>query len=143
MKIIIEMQGETIRKAASLVMEHYKDPGFLVNLGAIHNFNHTNDTGYELGRKIYNSDMTMTIKPYSTFSPWSKAIGYASGNTIFVNVRKLDLSLKDRIENLFHESMHLLGYSHKGNRVNEYNLKTVPYLGANLFVKYLESIGKI
>jgi hypothetical protein len=143
MKITIEMQGETIRKAASLLMEHYKDPEFLFNLGVVQTFNHTNDSGYALGKNIYNSDLAITIKPYSTFSPWSNVIGYAHGNTIFVNVRKIDLPLKDRIQNLFHESMHLIGYSHKGNRVNAYNLQTVPYKAALMFIRYLESIGKV
>lgn len=143
MKFTIELQNETIRKAASLVMDHYKDSVFLFNLGYVQNFNHTHDSGYALGKKIFNCDLGMTIKPYKTFSPWSNVIGYATGNTIFVNTRKLDLPLKDRVENLFHEPMHLLGYSHKGNRVNAYNLGTVPYKAAAIFVKYLESIGKI
>jgi hypothetical protein len=32
-------------------------------------------------------------------------------------------------------------YSHKGNRVTAYNLKTVPYLGSKLFVEYLVKKG--
>lgn len=142
MKFTIELQNETIRKAASLVMEHCTDNRFLERLYE-EKFLHTSHDGFMISHNIRNAKLGMTIKPYKTFSPWSKAIGYATGNTVFVNTRKLDLPLKDRVENLFHEPMHLLGYSHKGNRVNAYNLQTVPYKAAAIFVKYLESIGKI
>lgn len=143
MKFTIELQNETIRKAAALVMEHYKDSVFLFNLGAIQDFNHTHDSGYALGKKIFNSDLGMTIKPYKTFSPWSKVVGHSSNGIIYVNTRKLNLSLKDRVENIFHESLHALGYSHKGNSNNEYNRGTVPYRAAKIFVDYLVSIGKL
>jgi hypothetical protein len=143
MNIKLEINDETIRKAASLVMEHYKDSKFLWQLGAIYEFNHTNDSGYQVGKKIYNSDLEIIIKPYKTFSPWSKVIGYAKGNVIYANTRKLNLPLKDRVENFYHEFLHILGYSHKGNRVTAYNLNTVPYAVSSMFVKYLESIGKV
>ncbi len=142
MKFTIELQNETIRKAAELVMRHYNDKEFLTLL-YVEKFLHTSHDGFTIAHNVRNAKLGMTIKPYKTFSPWSNVIGYATGNTIFVNTRKLDLPLKDRVENLFHEPMHLLGYSHKGNRVNAYNLQTVPYKAAAIFVKYLESIGKL
>jgi hypothetical protein len=143
MKFEIFINDPVIHKAANLVETHYKDSEFLFNLGAIQNFNHSYDSGYAVGVKIFNSELKIQIKPYKTWSPWSNVIGYASGNTIYCNTRKLHLPLKDRVENFFHEPMHLLGYSHKGNYVNAFNLNTVPYRTASIFVKYLESIGKL
>lgn len=142
MKIINEVNNETVREACRLVQEHFTDHEFRLKLRRVE-FNHTQENGSDIEVNCYNFFKTVYVKPYKTFSPWSKVIGYAKGNTIYVNTRKLDLPLKDRVENIRHEIFHLQGYSHKGNRVTEYNLKTVPFLGANLFVKYLESIGKI
>lgn len=142
MRIINEVNHETVREACRLVQEHFIKDEFLLMLYPL-NFQYTKESGATIAWNTHEFSQTVYVKPYKTFSPWSKVIGYAKGNTIYVNTRKLDLPLKDRVENLRHEIFHLQGYSHKGNRVTEYNLKTVPYLGANLFVKYLESIGKI
>lgn len=142
MKIINEVNNETVREACRLVQEHFTDKDFAVMLRRV-KFNHTHENGSDIEVNCYSFFKTVYVKPYKTFSPFSKVIGYAKNNTIYINTRKLDLPLKDRIENIRHEIWHLQGYSHKGNRVTQYNLKTVPFLGANLFVKYLESIGKI
>lgn len=142
MKIINEVNNETVREACRLVGASFKHNDFLNSLLDI-NFNFTPESGHEVAKNTEVFEGTVYVKPYTTFSPWSKVIGYAQGNTIYVNTRKLDLPLKDRVENIRHEIFHLQGYSHKGNRVTEFNLKTVPYLGASLFVKYLEGIGKV
>jgi hypothetical protein len=142
MKIINEVNNETVREACRLVQEHFKDDA-IKELYRDLKFNHTTSFGMDIYWNTYDFSQTVYVKPYKTFSPFSKVIGHAKGNTIYVNTRKLGLPLKDRVENIRHEIFHLQGYSHKGNRVTEYNLKTVPYLGANLFVKYLESIGKL
>jgi len=142
MKIINEVNHETVREACRLVGASFKHNDFLNSLLDI-NFNFTPESGYEVAKNTEVFEGTVYVKPYTTFSPWSKVIGYAQGNTIYVNTRKLDLPLKDRVENIRHEIFHLQGYAHKGNRVTEFNLKTVPYLGASLFVKYLESVGKV
>lgn len=143
MKIINEVNNETVREACRLVQAHFRDEKYYFEVYIQERFNHTKQSGREINKSTDTFNETVYVKPYTTFSPWSKVIGYAKGNTIYVNTRKLDLPLKDRVENIRHEIFHLQGYSHKGNRVTEYNLKTVPFLGANLFVKYLESIGKI
>jgi len=142
MKIINEVNNEIVRQACGLVQLHFKD----VELKDFFNdvkFNHTKDHGLDIYWNTFDFSQIVYVKPYTTFSPWSKVTGYAKGNTIYINTRKLDLPLKDRVKNIRHEIFHLQGYSHKGNRVTEFNLRTVPYLGANLFVKYLESIGKL
>jgi len=142
MRFNIHMDNKTIHEAAALVEKHFKDTQFLLNISSEVFFN-TKDSGHIVASKINQSDLTMNIVPYKTKLPWSKAIGYASGNTIYVNIRKLDLPLRDRCNNFIHELCHLLGYSHKGNYVTEYNLNTVPYKIGSLFEEYLESIGKL
>jgi hypothetical protein len=142
MKIINEVNNETIRQACGLVQLHFKDKDLEDFFNDV-KFNYTTNNGNDVCWNSLNFEETVYVKPYTSLSPWSKVIGYATDNTIYINTRKLDLPLKDRIENIRHECYHLQGYSHKGNKVTEFNLKTVPYLGANLFVKYLESVGKV
>jgi hypothetical protein len=141
MRFEIFINDPVIHKAANLVESHYRDEAFLKLLCGVDSFNYTNDHGIDVAVKISGSNLKMQIKSYKTWSIFSKVIGYASKDTIFVNTRKLNLPLKDRVENFFHEPMHLLGYSHKGNSVNAFNLGTVPYKTASMFVKYLESTG--
>jgi hypothetical protein len=142
MKIINEVNNETVRQACRLVQDNFFSDGFLISLED-KKFNYTDDDFFDITKNTKSFNKTVYVKPYTSLSPWSKVIGYATDNTIYINTRKLNLPLKDRIENIRHEIFHLQGYSHKGNRVTEFNLKTVPFKGASLFVKYLESVGKV
>jgi hypothetical protein len=142
MKIYVELNDETIRRAASIVMKHYADSEFLLSVAKQEKFNHTLLSPKEISKILPETmrTMTVTIVPYKSFNPFSAAIGYAELNKIFVNTRKLDLSLMDRVQNLYHESCHIVGFTHKGNRPNIYNLNTVPYKAANLFMRYVRDI---
>jgi hypothetical protein len=151
MKFINEVNDETIRKAIVVLLKDFSDFDFLNSLVDVR-FNHTNDSGRGVARNTIDwedTEPTIYIKPYKTVYPWSKVIGHAEriGDTaiyiIYVNTRKLDLPLKDRVMNFRHEIFHFQGYKHDGNKANAYNLKTVPYLGSALFVKFLESVGKL
>ncbi len=133
---------ERIALASKLVMDHYNDKAFLKQIKAVKSFNHTHDQGYNITDKLIYAEIEITIKPYKTLSPWSKVIGHARGNTIYVNTRKLDLPLEDRVANIMHEALHLLGYSHKGNRVTEYNKNTVPYRVSKIFSEYITNLQK-
>lgn len=142
MKILCEVQDQVTRKACHIVESNYFDPDFGKLLEHIA-FNHTSLTG-EVAFLEYKKQLdgrVIKVVPYQTWNPWSNVIGYAQNETIFVNTRKLSLPLIDRVENIFHESTHIAGFSHKGNRVTEYNLKTFPYLASSIFVKFLRSKG--
>lgn len=129
----------TLQQSALLFMRHYRDDEFLALVKNVSHFNHTADIGLIVADKIAGAKLEIEVLPYKTFSPWSKVIGYAEGNKIFVNTRKINLPLEDRVENLMHETAHLLGYSHKGNYVTMYNLRTVPFVLGALFSKYIMS----
>lgn len=98
-------------------------------------FNHTTDNLTQVLNKIrkaQDAGVTVEVRTYRPMWRWSKAIAYAKGGTIFVNQYKIDsLDVADYVGNFVHEAMHVLGYSHKGNRVTAYNLKTVPYAFGN------------
>jgi hypothetical protein len=138
MKITSEINDPTILKAAGLVMRHYRDAAFLEKVGRVEKFNHTADSAARVAIKIMGAENEIIIRPYTTFNPWSRVIGHARDNIIFVNTRKLDLPLLDRVENFYHEWLHTIGYSHKGNRVNSYNLGTVPYKVAKMFREHVQ-----
>jgi hypothetical protein len=129
----------TLQQSALLFMRHYRDSEFLDLVKNVSKFNHTQDSGEVVAKKIEQAALTIKVVPYKTWSPWSKVVAYAEGNTIFVNTRKINLPLADRVENLMHESLHVLNYSHQGNYVTAYNLKTAPFLVGAMFSKYVMS----
>jgi len=140
MKFRNEIENATIIKAADLVTKHYKDDIFLARICAINSFEFSKANGPGVAVAILNSTITMRIKQYKTFNPWSKVIGYASGNTIYCNSRKFDLPLYDRVNNFMHEPLHLLGFIHSGNYATGKNLDSVPYKVGAIFEQYVREI---
>ena len=144
MKIINSVNDNTVQQACAIVEKYYHSIDFYDSIKD-EKFNGIKTINSITGASVYWDKLlfisVVYVKPYKTWSPWSRVIGYAKGNTIFVNTRKLDLPLKDRVENARHEIFHREGFSHNGNRVTAHNLQTVPFKGASLFVKYLERIG--
>lgn len=142
MKIIVNVNDETIRRAAALTIRHHADPEFLRRVASVPYFYHTEHSPEAVAGsiKFYGESAMVFIEGYKSINPFSKAIGYADGNTVFFNLRKTG-SLYDRIETIMHEITHLCGYSHKGNFVNAYNLKTVPYVVGGLFKDYIKEKG--
>ncbi len=141
MKFMVFSDDPTLHRAAILVEKYYNDPEFLNILSKVPKFNNTNNNGQKVAFDIEDSHVVMKVKLYKTKFPWSKTIGYAEGDTIWVNSRKLDLSLADRTENFMHEPLHLLGYGHVGNYNNAFNRETVPYKVAAIFRQYLIDKG--
>lgn len=142
MKLFCEVNDETVRRAAGLMMKHYADSQFIDRIKNVERFNHTEFSSSDIAKMIPKlmSVSSAVIRPYKTLNPFSAVIGHAADGVIYVNTRKLGLPLYDRVGNLFHESTHLVGFSHKGNRPDAYNLRTVPYLSASIFVRYLQEI---
>lgn len=141
MKIDVQVNDPVIRQAATLFMKHYNDPTFLNKVSCSPYFYHTEHSPEAVAHSIQflGESMEMVIKSYKPLNPWTKAIAYAEGNTIYFNSRKR-LGLLDRVETICHEFLHLCGYSHDGNFVTAYNLKTVPYKVANIFKDHVKEI---
>lgn len=127
----------TVAQACSLVARHHRDEAFLSIVAKSGPYNHTSDDGAAVAERIRSAGAAIAVTPYTAFLPWSKVIGYSTGKQIFVNTRKLDLPLHNRVSNIMHEAMHVLGYKHKGNRVTDYNKQTVPYRVGKLFAEYV------
>lgn len=141
MKIDIQVNDPTIRQAAALFLKHHNDFEFLNKVASYPGYNHTEHSPEGVSHSIdfFAENFQIVIKSYKSVNPWSKAIAYAEGNTIFFNSRKR-LDVLDRVETLMHEFCHLCGYSHDGNYVTAYNLKTVPYAVGNIFKNHVKDI---
>lgn len=146
MKFNVLVNDAKIREAAQLVSFHCVDTEFLQLVQSQEKFNHTNLTPKEVALKLTQMrNLEVTVSSYTPKWPWSKAVAYVDyrKNIIFFNSRR-DFPVADRVETLMHEAGgHLMGFSHRGNRVNKYNLGTVPYKIASIFIKYIKSKGII
>lgn len=127
----VESNDKKLQAAGRLVVDFFKQ---LKIEDLPHNFNHTLETGpivYLTIRQVLDSGVqgVFHVTEYSPWNRWTRAIAYAKNGTIFINKYKLpQLEIADYVGNFAHETMHLLGYTHRGNYVNDYNLKTVPYI---------------
>jgi hypothetical protein len=140
--VIIDLQvnDPVIRQAAFIFQRHCLDPFFLKMIEQVPRFNHTKLSSKDVATELLGFQyLNLTIKTYSPIWRWSKAIAYAdySSGTIFFNSR-INGHLADRVQTMWHESSHMIGMTHNGNRLTQYNLNTVPYLGASIFLKYLK-----
>lgn len=142
MKIYVEINDENIRKAASVLIKHYKDKHFLDRIRSVSSFYFTDHSPEIVAQRIPRimDHLEIYIRPYKPLNPFSKAISHSEGNEIFINTRKFYFPFIDRVETIYHESTHLCGYSHNGNRPTVNNLRSVPYLTASLFAKYVKEI---
>jgi hypothetical protein len=142
MKINVEINDDVIRRAASAVIKHYKDEEFLRRIKNVSSFYFTDQSPEVVAQRLPAAmdRLEIYIRPYKSMNPFSRAIAHAKGNEIFINTRKLNFPYIDRVETIFHEASHLCGYSHNGNRPTSDNLRSVPYLAAALFSRYIQEL---
>lgn len=139
MLIKVNVNDENIRKAASIVMKHYKDKQFLELILNVTNFKYTYQSPLQVALSIEQAKIEVEVEYYKSFNPWSRATAHTKNNVIYINTRKF-ASVVERSGTLIHECMHVLGYEHKGNRVTSFNLQTVPYKVQMLFERYVRGI---
>lgn len=129
-----ELQG-----AVQIVQQHYKDPAFLNIIRGHGSFNHTRDSGVDVANKIQAAAHRVFVQTYKSWNPYSRCIASTEGDTISFNSRKLKhLTKEELVTTVMHECLHTMGYRHKTNFRTDYNLQTVPYKVAELFVEYLK-----
>lgn len=139
MKVFNHTNDENIEKARVLFLKHFKDEAFLLRIRCHGSFNHTDDRGHSVVEKIESFKGVIYLRNYTPVNPFTKAIAYAELPNIYFNSRK-KFDYLERVETIAHEALHLMGYSHKGNYANAYNLGTVPYLVARMFKEYVSEI---
>lgn len=139
MKYVLKVNDENIRKACSLVMKHYSDREFVLRVINHGKYNHNDKSPDQVAKDLINCNIEIKVDYYKSLNPFSMAIAYAKSDTIYFNKRKF-FPVIDRVETIMHESLHLMGYTHRGNYVTSYNLGTVPYKVANIFANYIMEI---
>lgn len=95
-------------------------------------FTYTVLTNREIALSIYSSlsrNIEVKVYSYKPWNPWSVVIGYSNGSgNIYVNERKINsLDVEEYAGNIFHELLHVLGFSHGSNKITEKKKKSVPY----------------
>jgi len=114
-------RGTGIEKAATLLEKLLKEDRFWkmleVWVGTIDLKNHPllldDKDIIPYLRTMFSFNLNIAIVPYTSKNPWSSVLGYAEGNKIYENTRKINsLSLTERTGHLGHEAVHLLGLSH-------------------------------
>lgn len=144
MRIHIQIDNQTIEIAAHLLAKYYNSYKFLEQLRTVKSFNYTSATGNDVAESLKNANIDIYIVGYKPWNRWSRVIGHAKLDrrtktvTISCNLYKLNLPLLARVNNFMHESLHGLGYSHKGNTNNEFNRGTIPYKVGKLFEEFVK-----
>jgi len=151
MRIQNNTEHQTLKQVVPFFMEHYRDKEFLDMVREHEAFNRTRDSGDVIAQKILNDTSLVTIGEFEGRRK-SRCIASTSmrTDTIWFNTRMLDLPtdqkeqadlIDARINTIMHEYVHTLGYTHRGNRRTNYNLKTAPYIIGDLFAQYKKRIS--
>lgn len=144
MRIHLLTDHPVLEQAAHLLARYYNDYRFLEKVRTVSRFNYTSHNGRDVAIALKNANIDIYVKTYRPWNPWTKAIGHATYDRkakvgiIHCNVYKLDLPLLKRVNNFMHEPLHMLGYGHKGNTKNEFNLGTVPYKVGQMFEDFVK-----
>ena len=140
MKIKNLVNDPKVVEACRLMLNYSLDERFLAKVCNSSPFTYTHYDPVNVARVMKENFPTLEIqvKAYRTWNPFSRVIGYAKGNVIYINTRKINLPIRDRVENIMHESLHLIGFRHaRDNKAVGDSLKSVPYKVAAIFAEFI------
>lgn len=114
-----------VLKSARQASAVLSDPVFLAKVRAVPKFDFTSDTPVQVGDKLAAAgDVTIQVGFYSKWL--TRAIAYEENQAVYVNTRKESAGAGGP-DNMAHETMHAMGWSHDGNSpAGQEN--TVPWL---------------
>lgn len=113
--------GPQVQSAVGLLQKIVKEDAFWVTFRqhcsqhniSQHDFLEDDEDIINHIKFMWSCRLYVNVMPYRTRNPWSSVIGYADGNTVFENMRKInDLTLAERTGHIGHEITHLFGYRH-------------------------------
>lgn len=132
MKLIINFLSGTeysqnlVRTSATAVSRVFSNPVFLARVASIVKYDFTTETSAQIAETIRNAgEVKINVGFYRGWF-WSRAIAYEQDGAIYFNTRKFGYGAGG-VENVAHEVMHALGYSHRGNSPAG-NENTVPWM---------------
>jgi hypothetical protein len=126
--------NDAIDKANEMLV--YNSP-MMLELLSKDDFKYNSGLGFTVHEKIVGFNKTVPVFFYKPFNPWSAAMGYSDGKSIYINSRKFpSMVFSDVVGLLLHELMHQVGFNHGNNyKTEDKCLYSVPY-----FVS--ENVGK-
>ena len=92
-------------------------------------FKYKSGAGIQVAVNLLCAKEPIDIYVYKSINPFSKALGYFDGESIWINSRKIDsLNSSELIGLLLHEYAHYCGYKHGNNyKTLDKCLYSVPY----------------
>lgn len=124
---IINLKVNEAAKIASMILE--SNSSLIKEIKNKNDFKFNSGTGEEISQNLLFQREPINIYCYKPFYPFSKAIGYYDGESIWINLRKMEaMDISDLVGLLLHEYAHYCGYKHGTNYKSKYKcLYSVPY----------------
>jgi len=122
-------------------------------IASIAGYTHTDKSPEQIAQYVskmshlHDSSMSPECELKLLSVPWYKKASYRntiavhSHGSISFNPKFLGRDISDIINTIVHEYMHYIGFSHKGNKPSDYNLKSVPYAVGALAESWHRSIS--
>lgn len=123
--------AETMLMPESLMMQELRDKN---------DFGFNSGSGMEVYNRIIQCKQVAPIFTYKSKWPWSAALGYSDGASVYLNLRKLGkLSLHEIVGLLLHEWLHIgPGFTHGNNFPSELKSRTsVNYYVSDNVLKWI------
>lgn len=119
---------ETLLVEGSNIMEEIKTRAFKFDSGL----------GHQIVTNLLSQRPPVSVFVYKAKNPWSAALGYSDGKSIYINTRKLPINKRDLVGLLLHEYSHYCGYSHGNNWPSEEkNVYSVPYFISSNIARWI------
>jgi hypothetical protein len=117
--------GLAIKECELLLVEN---SNIMNELKVKEDFKFDSGLGHQIVLNLLSQRPPVSVFVYKAKNPWSAALGYSDGKSIYINTRKLPINRRDLVGLLLHEYSHFCGYSHGNNWPSEEkNIYSVPY----------------
>lgn len=131
-----EYSQDLVRTSAATVSKVFSDPVFLARVSSIVKYDFTTETSAQVAETIRSAgEVKVNVGFYRGWF-WSRAIAYEQDGAIYFNTRKFGYGAGG-VENVAHEVMHALGYSHRGNSPAG-NENTVPWKVGQMAAQFIK-----
>lgn len=131
-----EYSQDLVRTSATAVSKVLSDPSFLSRVRGIVKYDFTTDTSSQVADKIRDAgEVKINIGFYRGWF-WSKVLAFENYASVSFNTRKFGYGAGG-VENVAHELMHALGYSHNGNSPAG-NQATVPWMIGKMVAEFIK-----
>lgn len=102
-------------------------------------FKYNSGKGIEIYNKIVSQNVELPVFTYKPKWPWSKAVGYYDGKSVYINQYVIqNLSQNEIVALLCHEAMHAHQFTHGNNyKTRDKVLHSVPYFVSENIEEFL------